>query len=243
MRTYDKGRDKNWESSSNKTAKATTDSAALQRFSDNRPAAIIQRKIQQLADNKISRSGIQQHINVPLQLKQEGVIQRNPEDALRVANKLLKDGVIPDVDSLMLYRHNFTDIEWDRIATAYQDNNYNTNVRMGTGGKKSHKKASPGDPTTATIRGKGGKTREVTKRQEKTLDRHIERIRNGEGKVKEVTKDKGDPITVIELASTVPDRPPHIYGVKKPDGKSGESGIHPRTPLDGGDYDSDSDDE
>lgn len=81
----------------------------------------------------------------------------------------------------------------------------------------------------------------VTKRQAKTLNRHIARLKNGEGVVIGTEKGGAGTITIVRLKSTKPGNTDHIYGIKKANGKSGESGVHPRNPLFTKNYDSDSD--
>jgi hypothetical protein len=117
---------------------------------------------------------------------------------------------------------------WEEVSPGY-----NTNVRMGNEGKRKHSKKE-GEPTTVG---------DTTKRKAKTLNRHIERIKAGEGKVTGTVPGGAGEITIVRLESTKPGNTPHIYGIKKPDGKTGESGIHPRTPISGGEYDSDSDED
>ncbi len=115
-----------------------------------------------------------------------------------------------------------------------QCNGYNTNIMdMGRGGKKSHYKKNPSDSTT-----NGPKTR----RQKKTLDRHLARLRAGEGEVVDEVDGGAGKIKVVKLPSTKEGNTPHIYGIKHPGG-DGRSAWHPRTPEGGGEYDSDSDEE
>ncbi len=115
-----------------------------------------------------------------------------------------------------------------------QRNGYNQNIMdMGKGGQKSHHKRRPSDATTD-----GPKTR----RQKKTLDRHLARLRAGEGEVIDEVDGGAGKIKVVKLQSTKAGNTPHIYGIKHPGG-DGRSAWHPRTPEAGGEYDSDSDDD
>ena len=118
------------------------------------------------------------------------------------------------------------------------EDDYNTNILdLGKGGKKSHYKKKASDPTTATV----GKLQK-TQRQPKTLARHLARLRKGDGEVVGTEQGGAGKITVVKLKSTKAGNTDHVYGIKHPGG-DGKSAFHPRTPENGGDYDSDSDEE
>ena len=118
------------------------------------------------------------------------------------------------------------------------EDEYNTDIMdLGKGGRRSHYKTKASDPTTATV----GELQK-TQRQPKTIDRHLARLRKGEGEVVGTEQGGAGKITVVKLKSTKPGNTDHIYGVKHPGG-DGKSAFHPRTPENGGEYDSDSDEE
>ena len=118
------------------------------------------------------------------------------------------------------------------------DDEYNKNImNLGKGGRKSHYKKNASDPTTATVN-----KLQKTQRQPKTIARHLERLRAGDGEVVGTEQGGAGKITIVRLKSRKPGNTNHIYGIKHPGG-DGRSAFHPRTPENGGEYDSDSDDE
>lgn len=118
------------------------------------------------------------------------------------------------------------------------DPGYNVNINpLGKGGKRSHHKSKPDDKTTKVV-GSASKTQ----RQKKTIDRHLARLKAGEGRVTGMVDGGAGPITVVKLKSTKKGNTDHIYGIKHPGG-DGKSAFHPRTPELGGEYDSDSDED
>ena len=104
---------------------------------------------------------------------------------------------------------------------------YNKNIRMGKRGREKHEKTTKGEATQQDG---------VTKRSSETMNKHIERLKKGEGEVLRTEKDKAGDITVVALSSKSGKK--NIYGIKKADGKTKESGVHPRKPDQGEDYSS-----